>query len=72
MTALLEKAIAELKSMPKEKQDFMAAFILERMEEDWDEQMKEDFAPGGKLAWRVEDGLNVLREGRSVEGGFLG
>ncbi len=72
MTALLEKAIAELKSMPKEKQDFMAAFILERMEEDWDEQMKEDFAPGGKLAWMLEEALNDLREGRTVEGGFLG
>ncbi len=54
MTVLLEKAIDRIKELSEKEQDILAAFILERLEDDWDKRIEKDFSPDGKLHWLLD------------------
>ncbi len=70
MTNLLEKAIKRLKELPDKEQDFLATFILERLEEAWDEQMKADLSENGNLRWMMVEALEESEQGKTADGGF--
>jgi len=70
MTILLEKAIKRLKELPDKEQDFLATFILERLEEAWDEQMKADLSENGNLRWMMVEALEEIEQGQTADGGF--
>ncbi len=58
MTALLEKAVHEISSLPNEQQDALASLILEEMESEakWDKLFSESQSQLSKLASRaIED-----------------
>jgi hypothetical protein len=54
MTALLAQAIDRIRELSEKEQDILAAFILERLENDWDKQIENDFASDGKLHWMID------------------
>ncbi|MDX1957832.1 MAG: hypothetical protein SFU98_04625 [Leptospiraceae bacterium] len=70
MTSLLEKAIESIKLLPESKQDIMAAFILERLESDWDKQIEQDFAANGNLYWLLNEAQLEIISGKVNDGGF--
>jgi hypothetical protein len=57
MTQLLQKAIAEIKKLPAEKQDDIAATILEELEDDakWDETTRNNQDALGRWAEKVRN-----------------
>ena len=72
MTLLLEKAFDRLKTLTDSEQDIFAAFILERLEEQWDKQLAQDFAANGKLRWMLDEVESEVESGKLEVGGFDG
>ena len=70
MTALLAQAIDRIREVSEKEQDILAAFILERLENDWDKQIENDFASDGKLHWMIEEAKLESESGKTIEGGF--
>ena len=66
MTELLEQAIAEIKKLPADEQDSIAALILEEIEDEtrWDEAFKQSQDALAKLAAEAlaEDQAGKTRE----------
>ncbi len=70
MTALLEKAIEQIKILTEKEQDIFAAFILERLESDWDKEIKKDFSKDGFLHSLLEEAKFEVKNNQTKEGGF--
>lgn len=62
MTHMLERAIAEVESLPKTEQDALAAIIIEELEEErrWSEQIA---ASPSKLDQLVAKAMKDIQEG---------
>lgn len=69
MTQLLQKAIAEIKKLSDEKQDGIAATILEELAEDakWDETTRNNQDALGRWAEKVRQDI---KSGRTQPGGI--
>ncbi|HMV81414.1 MAG TPA: hypothetical protein PKA14_26040 [Leptospiraceae bacterium] len=70
MTALLEQAIDRIRELSESEQDILAAFIFERLKDNWDAMIEKDFAPDGRLHWMLEEAKIEFESGITVEGGF--
>ena len=70
MTALLAQAIDRIRELSEKEQDILAAFILERLEKDWDMQIENDFASNGRLRWMLEEAKLESEAGKTVKSGF--
>lgn len=66
LTELLEQAIAKLKTLPTDKQDAIAALILEELEDDrrWDESFKRS---PDLLAKLTAEAMAEYRAGKTQE-----
>ncbi len=66
MSELLEQAIAKLKTLPTDKQDAIAALILEEIEEErrWDESF---VVSPDLLAKLAAEAMTEYREGKTQE-----
>lgn len=69
MTRLLEQAITEIKNLPDESQDAIAALILDELADErrWDETFARSQDRLARLAERVREDI---RNGRTREGGW--
>jgi hypothetical protein len=66
MTERLEQAIAQLKSLPTDKQDAIATLILEELEDD--QQWDESFARSPDLLAKLAaDAMTEYRAGKTQE-----
>jgi hypothetical protein len=72
MTVLLEKVMNRIKELSDDEQDLLASYILEKLESDWDENIKKDFASNGSLYWILEEAKLELKNGNTILGGFDG
>ena len=69
MSPLLDKAVAEVRELPDEEQDAIAAIILQEIEDDrrWDESLAKS---PGKLAALAARAKEHVRNGRFRSEGF--
>jgi hypothetical protein len=65
MTELLERAIAEISKLPNEKQDAIASWILEELEDEerWDEAFRRS---SSQLAGLARDARDEHRRGETL------
>lgn len=66
MTALdsLKRAIEELSPDDIEK---LRLWLLSRSMDDWDNQMAQDLAPGGRARWLAEEAERDIAEGQDED-----
>lgn len=61
--AEIKEAIASLS--PREYCELMAELLPPRKDDEWDKQMKADFA-SGKMDWLVKETEKAIRDGKTV------
>ncbi|MCB9384301.1 MAG: hypothetical protein H6509_06780 [Bryobacterales bacterium] len=66
MTALdsLKRAIEEL---PPDDIEKLRLWLLSRSMDDWDNQMAQDLAPGGRARWLAEEAERDIAEGQDED-----